>query len=274
MKSKRFLVTYAFSGENFRGVSRIPSDNQSRTIQKSFETKLHSYLKNQMVKTKFASRLDKGVSALKTFCMLIFDQSIERELIKEALSTIDKDILILGIECVDENAIMLNLVQQKKYTYFFTFGSDNKRETKCEQLPWTHYQEDFNLDIMNRCLMKMVGEHDFINFIGKKSKLDIARMQTTKKHIDSIELKWQNYPEILLKRQSDRTSQSAWGLSFAGTSFMRGQIRLMVGALFKVSSRQMSIDRFDQLLMGPVDDEAKWLVPAKGLVLIDTQLKD
>jgi tRNA pseudouridine38-40 synthase len=274
MKSKRFLITFAFSGENFQGVTHIPADTQSRTIQKIFESKLHSFFLNQIIKTKFASRLDKGVSALKSYCMLIFNQSMDRELIVGAFNEIDKDILILGIECIDEKAIMLNLVQHKKYTYFFTFGTGKNNESDREPLPWTHYREEFDLELMNRCLNKMVGDHDFINFIGKKSKLDIARMQTTRRHIDSIELKWQNYPEILLNRQRDRTPQSAWGLSFTGTSFMRGQIRLMVGALFKVSSRQMTIDKFDQLLLGPVDDEAKWLVPAKGLVLVDTQLKD
>ena len=280
MKSKRFLVSYAFWGENFQGVTKIPKDNNSRTIQKIIETRLQDSFLEERIKIRFASRLDKGVSALKSFCMLIFENAVDLEKVNESLQNLGSDILIINIVEIDHRAIMLNLVSNKKYTYFFSFGEQDKnlKWNTNAQFPWTHFNENFNLDIMSLCLKKMEGRHDFINFIAKKSKVEIARIHSTTKCIESIDLKLQEFPQILWQMQNVKSPVieplKTWGLSFTGESFMRGQVRLMVGALFKVSSLQISIDRFDQLLSVPVSDEPKWLVPAKGLVLVDTQLNN
>lgn len=280
MKSKRFLVSYAFLGENFQGVTKIPKGENSRTVQIIIETRLQDSFPEEKIKIRFASRLDKGVSALKSFCMLIFENAVEFETVNASLQNLGSDFLIINIFGLDQKSIMLNLVSNKKYTYFFSFGDqiNNASLISSAQLPWTHFNDNFNIDIMRLCLKNMEGRHDFINFIAKKSKAEIARIYSTTKFIKNIELEFQEFPQKLWQMQNTKSPTKeplkTWGLSFTGESFMRGQVRLMVGALFKVSSLQISIDRFDQLLSALVSDEPKWLVPAKGLVLIDTQLKD
>lgn len=269
MKKKRFLIAFAFSGEKFQGVAHIPNDEYSRTVQKVFELKISLFFQSKDFKTRFSSRLDKGVSALKTYCMLIFNQAVECRDVELSLQNIADDIFIYAIKALDDRAIMLDLVLQKKYTYFFSFG-----ESSDKQLPWVHYKDEFDINLINQNLIKLKGEHDFINFIAKKSKAQISRIESTKKYIDSVDLKWEEYPEILLHMQNRNGPLNTWGLSFSACSFMRGQVRLMVGALFKLGTNQITVDRFDQLLSTYVSDESKWRVPGKGLILMDTQLKN
>ena len=208
---KRFL-RFAFLGESFHGTQKQPHD---QTIQGLFE-ELLSRIYGQDVKVTIASRLDRGVHAL--------DFAITFDLPNDSISddhlfyylkrSLGKDVFLKEMRKADDSFSPRYDCLDKQYLYLI-------QEKKNPLLNPLSYSPKYPLDIekLVNTLSLMKGKHDFRYFSTPE---DDDNTILEMKDVSVVE------EDGLIK------------IRFVSKSFLRYQVRFMVG-----SGISVAIDRLD-----------------------------
>jgi tRNA pseudouridine38-40 synthase len=106
---------------------------------------------------------------------------------------------------------------------------------------------DVDLDLVRRALPRLLGEHDFSAFASSGGAHRQARRT--------------------LYRAELTGRGPRFELRFAGSGFLRGMVRALVGTLFDVGRSRLSGAGLERLLSGGSRSDAGASVPGRGLVL-------
>ncbi|RHZ37321.1 tRNA pseudouridine(38-40) synthase TruA [endosymbiont GvMRE of Glomus versiforme] len=246
-----YLVTVSYDGSDFFGWAKQP---QQFTVQGYIEEILSKNFKiNQSCQIKISilatSRTDKGVHALNqkfTFRLPFFlsCQKLKRILAK----SLQEHILVKSVRQVKKEFHPIRNVSKKEYRYYINTGKYNVFAKK--------YCWEYNLPLDTKKLINILtifqGKHDFFNFSFCRQK-DQDKTATVRT-IEKIRC-WKN-KELLV-------------ISVIARSFLRYQIRAMIGESIKCYEGKQTIEKLQEKLNYPKQKNLKYqiLAPAAGLYL-------
>lgn len=241
---KTFKIEIAYDGTDYHGWQIQPKDETvASRMQKSF---LKAFEKK--ITLIGASRTDSGVHALGQIAKFKTDLNVDPSIILQTWNgRLPKDISVRKVEAVSDNFHPHSNVHQKTYYYhLFT-----KRPLPFIARYGWHYKFIDLIDIekFNKALKFYIGEHDFTSFC----KLDPEKTPIRK--IDNITLKkFDNFGAIQVV--------------IKGKSFLRFQIRRMIGYALDVASRpNIPIDYIKSILDNPNPQQRLIKADGCGLVL-------
>lgn len=239
----RILIRCAFSGQDFFGTQKQP---QRRTVQGVFEKAL-SVIHDADIKTVISSRLDAKVNAL-DFALSYFVEKMPfslDHLLYYLRRTIDPDIRLIEVKEVEESFSARYDCQSKTYLYRIQNGNfANPLYNSFTYTPIAPLDEEKLLEAGKL----FVGKHDFRSFATPEKKdentiLTIDDFSLTKGREDILEIR------------------------FVGKSFLRYQVRFLVGAMIHHSQDILSLEAIQQLLDGQKVPFRKLKAQPQGLTL-------
>lgn len=238
---RKFKMIVAYDGTDYFGWQFQPNAvTVSSALQDIFEKTF-----GQKISITGASRTDSGVHALGQVATFRTDLNLEASKLMYALNyALPKSILIRSMEEVPASFHPCSNVLQKTYYYVLFLKQPLPMVSR---FGW-HYKciGAVDWDKFNKALRLYIGEHDFSSFC-KISKED---NDSPVRKIDEISLK-----------KNDK--MGAFMVSIKGKSFLRFQIRRMIGYALDVARRSdLSVDFIHDILENP--NPAQTLLKADG----------
>ncbi|KLL04051.1 MAG: tRNA pseudouridine synthase A [Mycoplasmataceae bacterium CE_OT135] len=245
-----YLVAIAYDGSNFAGWAKQPWQFTAQGyIEKVLNKIFKSPISQQKISILAASRTDKGVHALDqkfTFRLPFF---LACQQLKQILAkSLQKYILVKSVHQVKKTFHPIKSVSRKEYRYYINVGKGNFFAKK--------YCWEYNFPLatkkLNNILVIFQGRHDFFNFSFCRQK-DQAKT-TTERTIEKIRC-WKK-EELLI-------------ISIVARSFLRYQIRAMIGESIKCYEKKQVLEKLKEKLTSPEKKNLKYqtLAPAGGLYL-------
>lgn len=256
MNSKRFLITLQFLGFRYHGVQK---QTVHQSIQGRVERALNDYFPGVELSTRFSSRTDAMVSAEETYFLLMFKEPQMLSATAEALAKLPPDISILEVRAVEDDFTLLKKSKEKIYHYYFSY---NQKKVHAFTAPFmTILNEELDIDLMREGAKLFLGTHYFENYCYKpKPDTNFERTIVSSEIKENTFLTANFFPE----------RSFVFEVSSAG--FMRGQVRLMMGALFRLGKKEITLIDLEESLKSHRPNFIKWMVPSSGLILHKTKL--
>ncbi len=239
------LVYASFNGHYFSGTQ---IQHEGATVQLLLEEKL-SEIYNEKIRIRPASRLDKGVSAYSwAFNFHTESSNVPTNNVKYVLNRILPNYIhILSCVEVDEVFDARYSAKEKTYVYKINMGEANPVD---DEFAWCPILKAKVHKVREACDC-FVGEHDFSSFC-----LIEGENQSCRRIIDSTQVTYDgNYLQIKITAKS----------------FMRHQVRFMIGAAYQVGLEKLGIDELLDALDGTCQLTHKYKVPAQALILESTK---
>jgi tRNA pseudouridine38-40 synthase len=225
----RIALKFAYNGINYHGFARQPN---VLTIEEKIIKSLKKIgLLNDIKKSSFryASRTDKGVSAIGNVFALNIDNNKDNSIniLKNLSKNID-DIIYYGIRKVN-NEFNPRFAKKRIYRYYF---KNNKKK----------------LNKIKKVINLFEGEHDFSNFAK------IEKLKNPMKSIDTITI---------------RERDDFFYIEFYAQSFLWHQIRKIISALNKYVNNKIKIEDITQAINNPNIKIDYGLSSPEPLILMD-----
>lgn len=240
----RFVVAY--DGTDFLGWQVQP---RGKTVAGVLEETFFKVFKKR-VSLLGASRTDAGVHALGQVVLGRTDLCIDAERMRNAWNgLLPRSIVIRLLEFVDERFHPFHGVESKTYYYHFFLKSPLPHVAR---YGWDFpYIKDVRFDVLEKCLKLYEGTHDFTSFCTRETDDPEEAVRT----VFSVSL----------------SKISRWNIgriTVVGKSFVRFQIRRMIGAAFDVARRPgWSSDTIVQMLEYPNVQQELLRAEGHGLCL-------
>lgn len=256
MNSKRFLIKLQYLGFRYHGVQK---QDQYQSIQGRIEKLLHSSFFETKFSTRFSSRTDALVSALEAYCLLIFDRAEDIAQLASVLSHLPPDIQVQQVLAVSDQFTLLNAAGIKEYHYYF---SQDESAPSVFAAPFmTILSEKLDLALMQQGAALFVGTHNFKNYCFKpKVGTQFERSIMSCEIVENLDFTASFFPK------------KSYVLKIRGQGFMRGQVRLIMGALFRLGKNETTILELKKSLIESDPAFIKWMVPSSGLILKSTEM--
>ncbi len=210
----------AYDGSIYFGSQKQPDKH-------TVEDELLKAFKRLNIKTKivFSGRTDRGVHASgQIFNAFIPKHWDDLKKLKKVLNhQLDPSVKILHISHVDENFHSRFSAKRRTYRYLLTTKETNPFNQK-----YITYEENIDVETIKKAIKEFVGVHDFKYFHKTGSDKEL-----TKREI--YEVDFYKYKDIYV-------------IKFVANSYLRSQIRLMVGALLAISNKKLTIEELKEQL--------------------------
>lgn len=235
------LLRCAFLGENFYGTQKQPD---RKTVQGEFERAL-SRIYDQEIKTVISSRLDAKVNALDFALSFHVDKDLPLERLRYYLRrTLDRDIFLREVRSVPEDFSARFSCKGKTYLYRIQNGPErNPLYNRYSFSPIRILDEEK----MAEGGQLFVGKHDFRFFASPEKEGENTNLE-----LRSFRLTHEG-PFLELR--------------FEGPSFLRYQVRFLVGSLISLSENRITTETIRKLLQGTEVPFRKYKAPGEGLTL-------
>jgi len=247
-----FKITIAYDGTDFHGWQIQPEDiTITSCMQDAF-----SNVFGEKINIVGASRTDSGVHALGQMARFRSDINIDlQKLISAWNDKLPNSILIRKIEKVDQSFHPCTNVYQKTYWYHLFL---KKPLPFVFRYGWFYrFINKIDLKKFEKALQLYIGKHDFASFC----KVEEPEKETVRK-IDSIKL--HKIPRFGVLQ-----------VRIKGKSFLRFQIRRMIGYALDVASRkEYSLGYLKDLLNNPNPQQQLLKADGCGLCLRKVKYKD
>lgn len=252
MNAKRFLIKLQYLGLRFHGVQKL-------ALLPSIQERVEKAL-GEKVKTKFSSRTDALVSAEENYCLAMFEEEFKVEAVKRALEKLPPDIRVLEVKAVPVDYAILDRVLEKEYHYYFAFGESSLHPFCAPYM--TLIQEKLDIELMKKGAALFCGTHSFINYAYKPKPGTVFE-----RTISSCEIS----PNTLLS--ANFFPEKSYIFKVRGKGFLRGQVRMMMGALFRLGLGEMTLSDLEESLKMKNPHFVRWAAPGSGLILHQTILE-
>lgn len=246
-----YLFCFQYLGFRYHGWSKQVGH---KTVQGTIEEELIALLGNENFKSLGASRTDSMVSAHENYFELILEESIKNldEFILLLNQKLPPDIKILKGRVVDSDFKIIQAAKQKDYHYYFSFGE--KLHPFCSPY-MAMINEELDIELMKKAARLFVGEHNFSAFCYR-----LKEGQSPVRLIDDASIEFnRDYVGAFFPEQS-------FVFKVKAKSFLRHQVRLMMGALLMVGMKELSLEELKEMLGGSTSKKLM-TAPASGLVL-------
>lgn len=235
----KYLATVSYDGINYAGFQRqINAIGIQNVIERAFRL-----MTQQDIYIHSAGRTDKGVHAIaQTFHFetdLLMD---EQTWLKGVNARLPLDIRINSIQRVKDGFHARHSAKSKIYRYHLA-----KEQPTVFRSRYDVYIPNLNIEDLKKGLTLLEGTHDFKGFC------QYVPGKPTMKTIYKTSLK---------------ETKTHYYITFHGNSFLRYQVRSMVGTLIQVAQQKKSVDVIQEILTTQNRKLAGPTAPANGLYLV------
>ena len=235
-----YLLVISYKGYVFKG-SQIQKDLP--TAQKLIQDKL-AIIFDKPIKVRPCSRLDALVHAYEWGVNFRVEEcKLTPSRLKYSLNRLlDETMYIKDVIEVGEDFDSRYDAKEKTYLYIVNLNELDPIRSDLEYTPL--FKPD--IKVLEETLNLYVGKHDFSSFTSEKDDDPIKTIKSF-----SLDITSSNRIEIRIK----------------GTSFLRYQVRFMVGAALEVASYRLDKIELINRLNGTTKSVLKYKAPAKALYL-------
>lgn len=250
-----YIVHIQYLGFRFHGWAKQP---EVKTVHHMIDRTLSYVFEEKRFKTLGGSRTDAMVSANHFAFELFVEEPLDEEqFLKDFNLNLPSDIRALKLEQVDETFNIIQSPRIKEYIYLFAFGE--KAHPFSAPFVCTLPQR-LDIDLMKQGARLFEGEHYF----GAYCKKPNERTQVNRS-VDLSEIKEND----LLTANFFPATTYAYHVSAKG--FLRNQIRIMVGQLFRLGQDEISLADLERSLEAGFNEHLSYIAPASGLMLHKVQ---
>lgn len=247
-----YLVKISFLGYRYHGWQKQPS---LKTLHSVVDRTLKYILDGLPFKTLGASRTDAKVSAHQAAFELFLKSPIEdlSQFIDDFNANLPHDVYCESVVSVTKEFNIIQDSKEKVYQYYFAFG--NKSHPFCAPF-LTTILEPLDIELMIQGARLFEGTHFFKSYCYKP-KPDAAYVRTISKcHIiPNQDLTASFFPK------------KSYVLEVKGKGFLRHQVRLMIGALFRLGKGERTLNDIKESLIEGYPYNETFVAPASGLIL-------
>jgi tRNA pseudouridine38-40 synthase len=239
-------LTIAYDGTRFAGWAAQP---ELRTVQGELQAALARILGGERVELTVAGRTDAGVHALGQVASFNHAGEPPDRLAERLNAVLPSDVAVRGAERAPEGFDARRDAKSRRYRYRVLASPIRDPFEESRALWWRYPLEREALD---ECAAAVIGKHDFTAFTPTDTEHVLFERNV-------IECAWEEErPELL-------------ALEIEAPSFMRNQVRVLVGTMLEVGSGRRSVEDFRSLLEGAPRDRAGETAPSHGLYLVGVE---
>ncbi len=238
-------LTLEYEGSNYAGWQR---QAQHDTIQGRIETALKTIFE-QPVQVHGAGRTDTGVHARGQVAAIELPRAFEPAELKRALNALLPDeIVILAATTAPPDFDPRRSARSRVYEYRIL---NRAQPSVFERRYAWHVADQLALRRMNDAARVFVGAHDFAAFrkTGSEEKSTVRRVSASK---------WRREDDHLIYR-------------IEANSFLRHQVRTMVGAMVECGRSRLDAETIAAILNGRDRARAPAAAPPHGLYLVEVR---
>jgi len=235
----RFFAEIAYFGKNYCGWQRQPN---ALSVQEVVEDKLSTVLRNK-IEVIGCGRTDAGVHASQYFLHFDADE-IPDDLLSRINKMLPSDIVFYRIFEVDNEAHARFHATKRSYIYKIAFQKHPFRIGQVTILPQAKKYDPLHL-IETANLIASYDE--FFPFCKSNHGANNLKCQI-------FDASWEAVEGGLIFR-------------IAANRFLRGMVRLIVGASMRVAEHQMTFEEIQEALNEQKILEKSYSAPAEGLIL-------
>ena len=242
--NQNYKLLISYDGTRYHGWEAKP--DAEMTVEGKMETVLER-MAGHPVKLTGAGRTDAGVHARGMAANMFLDVEMSEEEIRGYLNRyLPEDISVLEVKKASERFHARYNAAGKTYRYTCYCGPvkpvfDRKYVCVLEQEP--------DMEKMKRAAAYLTGEHDFASFCGNPKM-----KKSTVRTVTSIEIA-RNGPYFYF--------------TFQGDGFLNHMVRILTGTLLEVGYGMRTPESMTKLLEAKNRAEAGYLMPARGLCLME-----
>lgn len=206
-------------------------------------------------KTLGGSRTDAKVSADHFVLELFLNDPIEDEnQFLEILNiNLPADIRGLAIETTNASFNIIQNPKSKQYIYLFAFGE----KAHPFSAPFiTTIPGSLDIELIRKGAKLFEGTHEFRAYCKKPREGTV-----TTRTVDHCQLQENDF------YTASFFPSTSYAVVFESKGFMRNQIRLMMGQLFRLGKGEISLEDLESSLQPGFSEHLSYIVPASGLIL-------
>jgi tRNA pseudouridine38-40 synthase len=236
-------LTIAYDGTSFAGWAAQPD---LRTVQGELETALERILGGQRVELTVAGRTDAGVHALAQVASFEHSGELPDRLAERLNAVLPSDVAVRTAEPASEGFDARRDAKSRRYRYRVLASPIRDPFEQGRALWWRHPLER---EVLEECAAAVVGKHDFTAFTPTDTEHVLFERDVTA-------CRWMDERPQLL------------ALEIEAQSFMRNQVRVLIGTMLDIGGGRRSVEDFRSLLEGAPRDRAGETAPPHGLYLV------
>lgn len=205
-------------------------------------------------KTLGASRTDAMVSAMKSACKISLNEEVDcSEFFEKLNQNLPADIKALELTPSEESFQVIGHAKTKTYYYLF---SNEDRAWPFAAPYMCNIPEPLDIDLMREGAKLFKGSHCFAGYCYKPSPQKVFQRNVLFSEIAENKLLTANF-----------FPPSSFLYTVKGQGFMRHQIRLMMGALFRLGRKEIGLEDIKASLKPEARESIGFVAPASGLIL-------
>ena len=237
----------AYDGTRFAGWSVQP---ERRTVQGELEAAIARILSGAEVDLVVAGRTDAGVHALGQVASFEHDEELPDRFAERLNAVLPRDVTVIAAEPAPDGFDARRDARSRRYRYRVLATPLRDPFEEGRTLWWRYPVERGALDA---CAEAVVGKHDFTAF--------------TPTQTDHV-LFERNVSACAWREEREVPGGAVLAMEIEAPSFMRNQLRVLVGTMLEVAGGRRSVDDFRRLLAGAHRDAAGETAPPHGLYLV------
>lgn len=249
-----YKITFTYAGTNFYGLER---QKQLKTVAGCFEAVVNKLFGN--VKVIYASRTDRGVSALNQVASFESDKTFNLNTLKYKFNRmLDDDIRVKLIEIAPLNFRANSNVKEKTYLYSLMLAQtlypiEGQFSALCYQ----------KLDIkkIKRASKQFLGTHDFSAFCAADCEKENKVRTIYKFKVEHKKI-----------RQNGLTFEKL-NFYITGNGFLQHMVRIIVGTLIDIGTGKLDAHSLPQIFSLKTRTYTQNTMPSKGLTLVEIKYK-
>ena len=239
----RYQILIEYVGTSFVGWQ---IQKKGKSIQQTVQSILSKLLK-QKIKLFSAGRTDAGVHSSEQSAHFDVKNKIQNiNKIIKSLNFFLNDKMISIIKIKKKNIIFHARYSAKERIYLYIINNRLSPSTLNKDREW-HIRKKLDINLIKKGCKKLIGTHDFSTFrasnCGAKSPIRTIN-------------------EIIVSKSKNRIK-----LKFKSKSFLKNQVRSMVGCLKYLGEKRWSLKKFDNVLKSKKRVLCAPPAPPEGLFL-------
>lgn len=239
---RNIVLTIAYDGSNYHGYQEQPG---YITVEEKLRVAVEKTVMHS-VKLFMAGRTDKGVHALGQTVNFYSDTNIDIKNLPKVINYhLPDDISVMGARYEDDEFHSRYSAKGKFYRYKIYTG---RFRNPLDHNRVYHYPYPINIEKMKKATECLIGEHDFMSFMGRH-----AVVKDTIRIINRIEIK--EIDEYIY-------------IDFYGKSFLKNMVRVLVGTLVEIGNEHRDENFMQEALEAKQRTSAGPTAPACGLYLM------
>lgn len=242
----RYFSELAYNGTNYNGWQKQPhSPSVQETIERAF-----SVILGTTIETTGCGRTDTGVHASQFFLHFDFEGEFPDAFINRANKFLPPDIAIRRIFPVKENAHARFDATRRSYEYHLIFEKNPFTTNTIWHFP---FAEKPKLEQVQEAAELLLEFDNFQPFCKTHSDAKTMKCDLTRSEWEINE------------------KNGGWIYHISANRFLRGMVRLIVGACLNVGLGKISMEDLRQALREQTMLKKNWSVPPQGLFLTEVR---